>query len=277
MGAGIFMLIFMKKHYKAVIIFLVMVMLIAVAAVFGYRRHIQNVIEQAYSVPLISTAQLEKAESSKADKLMIVAHPDDEVLWGGGHLYDGGYLVVCVTGGRNETRAGEFRCVIKASGNECIILDYPDKVNGKRDTWEQVSAGIRSDLEKIMTCKEWNTIAVHNQKGEYGHTHHINLHGYVTEIYDRDNIGGELYCFGRYYKKSRIEQVKDGIPKMTEERYNFKEKLAGMYTSQQKTISKLWHMAWYEDWALYERFSEHPEFANSAGNDLIGAVANETE
>ena len=64
---------------------------------------------------------------------------------------------------------------------------------------------------------------------------------------------------------------------MTEERYNFKEKLAGMYTSQQETISKLWHMAWYEDWTLYERFSEHPEFANSAGNDLIGAVANETE
>ena len=54
----------------------------------------------------------------------------------------------------------------------------------------------------------------------------------LSEIYDRDNIGGELYCFGRYYKKSRIEQVKDGIPKMTEERYNFKEKLAGMYTER---------------------------------------------
>ena len=40
---------------------------------------------------------LKKIDFSKYNKLMIVAHPDDETLWGGGHLIDGDYVVVCVT------------------------------------------------------------------------------------------------------------------------------------------------------------------------------------
>ena len=31
------------------------------------------------------------------DRLMIVAHPDDESLWGGAHLAKDRYLVVCLT------------------------------------------------------------------------------------------------------------------------------------------------------------------------------------
>lgn len=30
---------------------------------------------------------------------MIVAHPDDETLWGGSHLIDDNYLVVCMSNG----------------------------------------------------------------------------------------------------------------------------------------------------------------------------------
>ena len=40
---------------------------------------------------------------------MIVAHPDDEMLWGGAHLLNGNYLVVCITCGRSKTRDKEFK------------------------------------------------------------------------------------------------------------------------------------------------------------------------
>lgn len=94
-GAGFFMLRFTRRHLKEAVIILVIILFIAALWFVGYERHIRNTINQAYDVAPISAIQLQLASSSKADKLMIVAHPDDEVLWGGGHLYDKGYLVVC--------------------------------------------------------------------------------------------------------------------------------------------------------------------------------------
>lgn len=273
------MLSFAKRHLREITIFIIAAVLIAALSVFGYRRHVRNVVNQAYAVNPISTAQLQQAAASSADKLMIVAHPDDEVLWGGGHLYEKGYLVVCVTNGRNEVRSKEFKDVVKASGNDCIMLEYPDKVRGQRDDWQLVENGIKSDLEKIMTCKKWKLIAVHNKKGEYGHIHHINVHRYVTDVYDSEDIDCDLYCFGKYYKKSQIDAVKDSIPKISQEQYDFKKKLADMYTSQKKTVDKLWHMAWFEDWTLYKRYSDNPEYdpADKADNNTIGAAINEAK
>lgn len=94
-GAGIFMLRFTRRHIKETAIILAIVIFIGTLWFLGYKRHIRDTINQAYDVTPISAIQLQLASSSKADKLMIVAHPDDEVLWGGGHLYDKGYLVVC--------------------------------------------------------------------------------------------------------------------------------------------------------------------------------------
>ena len=34
--------------------------------------------------------------------LMIVAHPDDETIWGGSHLINGNYTVLCITNGNNK-------------------------------------------------------------------------------------------------------------------------------------------------------------------------------
>ena len=270
------MLRFTRQHIKETAIILAIVIFIGTLWFLGYKRHIRDTINQAYNVTPISAIQLQLASSSKADKLMIVAHPDDEVLWGGGHLYDKGYLVVCVTNGRNKVRSQEFKDVVTASGNECIMLEYPDKVRGKRDDWALVKDGIESDLEKIMTCKDWKLIAVHNQKGEYGHIHHVNVHNYVTEIYDKNDIQCDLYCFGKYYKASRLKVVGNTLPKISKERYEFKKKLADMYTSQKKTVDKLWHMAYYEDWTLYKRYSEHPEMKKQTATAL-GVAVNEAQ
>lgn len=57
---------------------------------------------------------------------MDVAHPDDETLWGGAHLTEGGWFVVCLTNGYNEVRKNEFYEVIKKFGCEGMILSYPD-------------------------------------------------------------------------------------------------------------------------------------------------------
>ena len=50
--------------------------------------------------------QLKDLNLSKVNKLMIVAHPDDETIWGGNHLLKSNYLVVCITCGNNKIRGG---------------------------------------------------------------------------------------------------------------------------------------------------------------------------
>ena len=53
---------------------------------------------------------------------MVVAHPDGETLWGGAHLLDGKYFVVCLIDGYNKVRRQEFLNAIKKSGNKGLIL-----------------------------------------------------------------------------------------------------------------------------------------------------------
>ena len=70
-----------------------------------YIGDIRNEYRKAYDVPVLKK---ENIAGTDVDKLMIVAHPDDELLWGGGHLIEGEYLVVCMTHGWNPKRRTAF-------------------------------------------------------------------------------------------------------------------------------------------------------------------------
>ena len=133
---------------------------------------------RAYNVPALSADAI--ACPAEADKLMIVAHPDDETLWGGAHLLDGGWLVVSITHGSDSTRSAEFAEAVTASGNTPLMLSYPDKVNLRRDDWSQVSGGIEADIATLLQYKDWQTVATHNPAGEYGHLHHKRTNAIVA-------------------------------------------------------------------------------------------------
>lgn len=243
------------RTFKIAVVILGVIILSALLILFNSIR-VSYLKKKAYNVNTVTVEQIKHSIDSKAKKLMIVAHPDDEILWGGGHLMSGDYLVVCVTNGRNKKRSQEFKNVIKESGNNFLILEYPDKIAGEKDDWRNVWDKIYSDLEKIIKMKNWEEIVVHNTEGEYGHLHHKNLHFMVTDIYDKYNIKCPLYCFGKYYKNKNIDLYKDKLVPLSDKEYKFKKKLAEMYVSQQKTIQKLWHMSRYEMWTQYERNSE---------------------
>ena len=119
---------------------------------------------------------------------MVVAHPDDETLWGGAHLNDDSYLIVCITCGKNRIRYHEIKSVSKMSNNRFIGLFYPDKTLFVRDDWKNYEKSISSDIRKIIMMKDWNTIATHNKNGEYGHEQHKMTHRIVTDIYEDLNI-----------------------------------------------------------------------------------------
>ena len=84
---------------------------------------------------LLKNYRLDIHNSNKYDNLMIVAHPDDETLWGGAHLIKENYFVVCLTNDYNAQRANDFKKIIKFTKNSGIILNYPDIQDNKRDNW----------------------------------------------------------------------------------------------------------------------------------------------
>ena len=207
-----------------------------------------------FHVPELTDSELADSGIDTPHKLMIVAHPDDDMLWGGAHAMDGDYFIVVVTNKNNAKRSREFRNVLEESGNKGIILGYPDKSFGKKDSWEHNKDGIRKDLEKIINYKHWDLIVTHNKDGEYGHIHHKMTHRFVTDIFDKykDKLNTELYYFGKYYDKSEINDVADTMERITPEQLEFKENILKLYKSQANTIAMFCQMNPFEEWQLYD-------------------------
>ena len=257
------MKLFGKKNKILTTVCLVLAVALTAALAFytvhGLLR--KSARQKAYDVNPLTDIQIQKIrDNSKAKKLMVVAHPDDDVIWGGAHLMDGDSYVVCITNGRNDTRRPECEKMLEKSGNSGIILEYPDKVLGERDEWTYVWDKIKNDLERIMSCKKWELIVTHNKAGEYGHQHHKYSHTIVTEIYDRLSMTQPLYNFGTYYSPKKLPDHESEMTKVSQERFKYKDELVKVYESQENTVKKLWHMGPYEMWTQYEQYSENPTY-----------------
>ena len=191
--------------------------------------------------------RIEILDLTNVDNLMIVAHPDDDYIWGGSHLIDDDYLVVCITCGVKRVRALEFKKAMDKTGDKYIMLGYPDKTNGKRDNWDLVYDDITKDLKKIIEYKNWNIIVTHNPDGEYGHIHHKMTSNIVTSL-----TGDNLYYFGRYYKK---DDIPSDLVKISDENMEIKKnELIPIYASQKSTMKVLGHMFDYENWVSKDEF-----------------------
>lgn len=236
-----------KKKILLKILFPVILILALLFTFLGIKTYM------AYNVKPLTSEQIDSLKLDNADKLMIVAHPDDDAIWGGGHLAEGNYFILCVTNGNNETRSSEFYKAVEKSGNQGIILSYPDKVNGKRADWENIEENISADINSIISEKDWKLIVTHNEEGEYGHEHHRKLHSIVVSEYEKTSSDARLMFFGKYYKASEIENVSEQLVPLTEKQSEFKEELLECYESQSGVIEKLMHMNEYENWTEYEK------------------------
>lgn len=204
--------------------------------------------------------QIAKNDFTNYDSLMIVAHPDDETIWGGNHLMKEKFVVVCITGEDNKVRNKEFFKVMKQSGSLGIMLHYPDKTNGKRDQWDTCKQQIYKDIDTILNKKKWKQIVTHNPDGEYGHIHHKMTSQLVSKATKQAGLEDELMYFGKYIKKKqRLEyagkpELKDAI---SASELQQKEQLTMIYASQKKVMNHLEHMFPYENWISYHDWNKH--------------------
>jgi hypothetical protein len=124
----------------------------------------------------------------KYNKLMIVAHPDDELIFGGRFLLESrGWKVVCITNGTDKSE-DKFRLNRYNRRNEFIrsmnilkcnyeIWDYEDNYfNSNHDT------KLLNQLSDLLNDKEHDIIITHNADGEYGHIQHKTICDLVKSL-----------------------------------------------------------------------------------------------
>lgn len=187
------------------------------------------------------------------NKLMIVAHPDDETIFFGNEVARGGYVVVCLTNANNLHRNMEFKNLIKATNNYGIILDYPDKTFGERDSWDNYRDSIRERLKTIIGKRDWKKIVTHSPRGEYGHIHHKMTSALVASVAREQHKDDRLYCFGPYYRGRDLASMPTRPrPHLNEKQLSRKKALLyGNYPSQRRVCDHLSHILPYEKLIAY--------------------------
>jgi len=112
--------------------------------------------------------------------LMVVAHPDDEVIWGGEYLLSNEAQVHVVTTSTinkdTSTRREEFTSVERRLGFEGEFLNGTDSHRTKH-----IEGHIQRHVQDLVCSQKWDRIITHGPEGEYGHPQHQQVFDTVLE------------------------------------------------------------------------------------------------
>jgi LmbE family N-acetylglucosaminyl deacetylase len=158
------------------------------------------------------------------DKLMIVAHPDDEIIFGGASLLlESGWKVICVTNGDHPIRAQEFRQAMNAVNAYYEIWNYNDKRYGN------FNESLPKQIKRSLQGTPFRKIVTHNRMGEYGHPQHKALSQIMMDLVEKN-----LFHF---HRSSFV---------LSEDLWRRKLAVLRLYKSQMSVIKKLKSYLFFE-------------------------------
>ena len=197
----------------------------------------------------------------EVDKLLIVAHPDDEVLWGGLNLISQpGWLVVCSTHLKDPSRSAEFFSTMSyCNVTRYIMFDVEDRYTESERVADKLYDGSPfDDALKQLSKRDWKLVLTHNDQGEYGHQHHRKVHRMVKNYFPDAKFfkTGEKLSLSEieskrqillYYRKTqaickKIFNREGNTLKASEREHFFNETL---YVKLTKEVSKIIHQIWF--------------------------------
>jgi LmbE family N-acetylglucosaminyl deacetylase len=161
----------------------------------------------------------------EVDKLLIVAHPDDEILWGGMNLLmQPGWFVVCASHLSDPVRSIEFYSSMSFSSvTRYVMYDVKEEYTDdpiKSDA--QFSGTPFEEGLRQLASHNWKLVLTHNDSGEYGHEHHRSVNRLVK----------------KYFKDVKTFEVG---PKLTDKQIELKRNLLVFYAETQDICRKLYN------------------------------------
>tara|TARA_A100001515_G_C4539458_1_gene199703 strand:- start:147 stop:725 length:579 start_codon:yes stop_codon:yes gene_type:complete len=143
------------------------------------------------------------------DKLMIVAHADDELVWAGEKLLKekGEWDILCIVTPDNQSL---FRIPIFLSSipkylqANTTMLEFKDTGIGGT-----IQGDISLSILKKIKSKNWKQILTHGPRGEYGHSHHIQVHNAVRQVLDCLGDLDKLWVFDPIKREEELKLSKE--------------------------------------------------------------------
>ena len=184
---------------------------------------------------------------NNVNNLMIIAHKEDGLIWGGNNLSKDNYLVVCVTCNKDDK---DFIDIMNKTNNKYVLLNYDEET----DFYEERNI-LNRDIEKYLYLKEWKKIVTHNEDGEYGSNQHIVINKYVNKLLkDKRN----LYYFNKYYLVDELDSNSYYLYKLSEKEIENKRKLLGLFNDLEY-IKEFEHIIPYEEFVSYKEWGNNNE------------------
>jgi LmbE family N-acetylglucosaminyl deacetylase len=139
---------------------------------------------------------------------VIVAHPDDEILWAGGLKLlhpQTRWTVITLCGKNNPDRSAKFNSVMKYLGAKGIMGDLDDGHEQK----PLIDKEIRKTILSLLPMEKFDLVLTHSRWGEYTrHIRHEETSKAVTALFNtRELMGKQLWMFayedggGKYLPK----------------------------------------------------------------------------
>jgi LmbE family N-acetylglucosaminyl deacetylase len=140
---------------------------------------------------------------------VIVAHPDDEVLWAGGAILarpGWAWTIVTLCRGGDPDRAPRFRRVLERLGASGAMDDLDDGPEQTPLDEGVVAASVRA----LVRDRRWDVVFTHGPRGEYTrHRRHEEVSRAVAALWTEGALrAGELHLFayedgqGRYLPRA---------------------------------------------------------------------------
>jgi LmbE family N-acetylglucosaminyl deacetylase len=178
----------------------------------------------------ITRNENKKVKLNLIENIIIVSHPDDEMIFF--HTYlknNANSLVICITNGGNVKRKREFYDSLKYYKATGIMFNFVDNTTFKWNE-ERLTLKVKGITSKCCHCR---VVLTHNNEGEYGHFQHIQTNKIVLKIINDLKIENDISIFAPKTNKSLF----NGKFKVLEKELKTKEDLFfRIYKSQAKGI-----------------------------------------